>query len=52
MIMLHVWTSVVLVTYEPEIHGVDGGGGAGAVDTLTPPHHPDAIDHMQPFEEE
>lgn len=21
MIMLHVWTSVVLVTYEPEMHG-------------------------------
>jgi len=48
MIMLHVWTSVVLVTYEPEVHGVDGGG-AGAIDT---PIHPDGVDHMQPFEEE
>merc|ERR1711970_898928 len=23
MIMLHIWTSVVLVTYEPEVHGSD-----------------------------
>ena len=21
--MLHIWTSVVLVTYEPEVHGSD-----------------------------
>ena len=41
--MLHVWTSVVLVTYEPQIHGADD---------VLPKHHPDGVDHMQPFEEE
>ena len=44
MIMLHVWTSVVLVTYEPQIHGAD--------ELQLPKHHPDAVDHLQPFEED
>ena len=42
MIMLHVWTSVVLVTYEPEIHGAE--------DLAV--KHPDGVDHMQPFEDD